>query len=270
MPELPEVEIVRENLERWLVGRRILKASAPDRRLRGAQSSARLKRALEGATVRKVARRGKFLLLDLGSRRKPVLAHLGMTGKFVRLGRGDADPRFVRAEIEVGGGARIVFCDARRLGQFRLLDEREEKRLGALGIEPLGRELTAARLHRLAGRSKQPIKLFLMDQSKIAGVGNIHAAEALFRAGLHPRREARSLDRGDASRLIRALRRGLTGEIARSRSESPAYLHEGSENRFLIYGRHGEPCPRCRSPIERLVQGGRSSYFCPSCQPEKA
>jgi formamidopyrimidine-DNA glycosylase len=270
MPELPEVEIVRENLERWLVGRRILKASASDRRLRGRQSRASLSRALEGATVRSVARRGKFLLLDLGLRRKSVVAHLGMTGKFVRLGRGDAEPRYVRASISIGRDERIVFCDARRFGQFRLLDEQEEKRLGALGIEPLGGELTAARLHLLAGRSRQPIKLFLMDQSKIAGVGNIHAAEALFRAGLHPEREARSLDRRETSRLIRALRHGLTREIVRSRSESPAYLHEGSENRFLIYGRKGEPCPRCRSTIRRLVQGGRSSYFCPSCQPEKA
>lgn len=270
MPELPEVEIARENLERWLVGRRIARARVADARMRGGQSRRRVEGALEGASVRAVSRRGKFLLFDLGSKRKAIVAHLGMTGKFVLQSRSDTLPRFARAAIELGHGGRVIYCDARRFGQFRLLDEVEERRIAALGVEPLGADFTPGRLLELTQPSSKPIKLFLMDQRRIAGVGNIHAAEALFLARIHPGREARSLVEKEARRLVGSIRRTLSREIERSRSESPSYLHEGSENDFRVYGRSGEPCPRCRSPIARFVQGGRSSYYCPRCQPMKA
>jgi formamidopyrimidine-DNA glycosylase len=270
MPELPDVEIARENLERWLVGRRIARAQVGDARMRGGQSRRRVEGALEGASVRAVARRGKFLLFDLGSKRSPVVAHLGMTGKFLRQSRGDGLPRFARASLELGRGDRVVYCDARRFGQFRLLDEAEERRIASLGVEPLGPDFTPERLLALTRPSARPIKTFLLDQRRIAGVGNIHAAEALFLARIHPRRKARSLDEKEVARLARSIRRTLASEIERSRSESPAYLHEGAENGFRVYGRAGEPCYRCRATIARFVQGGRSSFFCPSCQPRKA
>ncbi len=270
MPELPEVEIARENLERWLVGRRIARAQVNDSRMRGRQSRRRVEGALEGASVRAVERRGKFLLLDLGAKRESVVAHLGMTGKFLRQSRSESIPRFVRASLDLGRGERVVYCDARRLGQFRLLDAVEKRRIAALGVEPLGVDFTPHGLLELTERSSTPIKIFLMDQRRIAGVGNIHAAEALFLARLHPGRQARSLDGSDAARLVRAIRRTLESEIERSRSESPTYLHEGSENDFRVYGRNGKPCPRCRTLIARFVQGGRSSYYCPRCQPKKA
>jgi formamidopyrimidine-DNA glycosylase len=270
MPELPEVEIARENLERWLVGRRIARARVADARMRGGQSRRRVEGALEGASVRAVSRRGKFLLFDLGAKREAIVAHLGMTGKFLLQGRSDAVPRFARASIEIGRGERVVYCDARRLGQFRLLDAAEVLRIEALGVEPLGPEFTPRRLLELTRPSAKPIKIFLMDQRRVAGVGNIQAAEALFVARIHPQREARSLDKSEIARLVRALRRTLASEIERSRSDNAAYLHEGSENAFQVYGRKGEPCPRCRGPIARFVQGGRSSYYCPRCQPKKA
>jgi len=270
MPELPEVEIARENLARWLVGRRIARAHVIDARMRGGQSRRRVEGTLEGASVRAVSRRGKFLLFDLGSKREAVVAHLGMTGKFLLQSRSDAVPRFARASIELGRGGRVVYCDARRLGQFRLLDAVEERRIAALGVEPLGSDFTPARLLELTRSSTKPIKIFLMDQRRIAGVGNIQAAEALFLARIHPGREARSLDKREIASLVRSIRQTLESEIERSRSENPAYLHEGSENDFRVYGRKGEPCPRCRSPIARFVQGGRSSYYCPRCQPKKA
>jgi formamidopyrimidine-DNA glycosylase len=109
-----------------------------------------------------------------------------------------------------------------------------------------------------------------MDQRRIAGVGNIQAAESLFLARIHPARETRSLDEKEIARLVHSIRRTLESEIQRSRSENPAYLHEGSGNDFRVYGRSGKPCPRCRSAIARFVQGGRSSYYCPRCQPKKA
>jgi formamidopyrimidine-DNA glycosylase len=270
MPELPEVEIARENLERWLVGRRIVRAEVPDPRMRGRQSRRRVEGALEGASVRAVSRRGKFLLFDLGSTRKALVAHLGMTGKFLRQSRSEALPRFARASIDLGRGGRVVYCDARRLGQFRLLDAVEEKRIEALGIEPLGPDFKTGTVLDLARSSTTPIKIFLMDQRRVAGVGNIQAAEALFLARIHPGRKASSLREEEALRLVRSLRRTLEREIARYRSGSGAYLHEGGENDFKVYGRAGEPCPSCRTPIARLVQGGRSSYFCPRCQPRKA
>ncbi len=148
MPELPEVEIARENLERWLVGRRIARAQVADARMRGGQSRRKVESALEGASVRAVLRRGKFLLFDLGAKRARVVAHLGMTGRFVQQPRSDALPRFARASLDVGRGGRVVYCDARRFGQFRLLDQSEERRIEALGVEPLGPDFTARETSR--------------------------------------------------------------------------------------------------------------------------
>jgi formamidopyrimidine-DNA glycosylase len=269
MPELPEVEIARENLERWLVGRRISRAHVSDARMRGRQSRRRVESALEGASVRAVSRRGKFLLFDLGSRRETLVAHLGMTGKFLHQSKAEPLPRFARASIDLGHNDRVVYCDARRFGQFRLLDATEERRISSLGVEPLGSEFTPKAFLGLTRSSARPIKSFLMDQRRIAGVGNIHAAEALFLARIHPGREARSLDEREAARLVRSIRRTLENEIERYRSENTVYLHEGSENNFRVYGRGGEPCPRCRGAIARFVQEGRSSYYCPRCQPKR-
>lgn len=267
MPELPEVEIAREELERWLVGRRIVSARAPDARHRSGQPRKKVEAALVGARVVAVARRGKFLVIELSRGRGAVVAHLGMTGRFLRLGRKDPEPRFVRAELGLGRGERVVLADARRLGQFRLRDAREEARLQGLGLEPLSGELTPARLQHLTDRSSRPVKLLLMDQKRIAGIGNIQAAEALFLAGVHPSRPASSLSPEEVRRLVRSMRHALRAELARHRSKS-SFLYEGAENHFLVYGRRGEPCPRCRTTIARLVQQGRSSYYCPSCQPE--
>lgn len=268
MPELPEVEIWRENLERWLKGRRIRSAHAPDALLRGGQPRRAVEAGLEGATIRGVARRGKFLVLDLGRRRLAVLVHLGMTGTFERVPKNVDLPRFTRVYLELSGGERLAFLDARRLGEFRLVTDKEQRRFEALGIEPLSRELTAARLYSLTRKSTRPIKIFLMDQKRIAGIGNIHAAEILFLAGIHPERSAAELSRDDCGRLARAIRRELRFELERSRSEKLRYLQQGEENRFRVYGHAGEACPRCATSLAKLVQGGRSSYYCPRCQPK--
>jgi formamidopyrimidine-DNA glycosylase len=266
MPELPEVEIARENLEKWLVGRRIARARVADARMRGGQSRRRVEEALEGASVRGVSRRGKFLLFDLGAKRDKIVAHLGMTGRFVQQSLAEALPPFARATLDLGRAGRVVYCDARRFGQFRLLDRSEELRIEALGIEPLGPEFTPKNLLGITSASSSPIKILLMDQRRIAGVGNIQAAEALFVARIHPGRKSRSLEAAEVSRLVRSLRRTLLREIERYRSGSDAYFYEGGEADFNVYAREGEPCPRCRSPIARFTQGGRSTYFCPRCQ----
>ncbi len=269
MPELPEVEIWRENLDRWLRGRRIQKASVPDALLRGKQSRRKVEVGLEGARVRGVERRGKFLVFDLGRARSALLVHLGMTGTFERLTRKAALPKFTRATLELSRGERITFIDVRRLGAFRLVTEQEQKRLDALGVEPLAREFTPARFYELVQKSVRPIKIFLMDQKRIAGIGNIHAAEALFLAGIHPERSASGLTPEESAFLARSIRRQLRAEIARSRSEKLKYLQQGESNRFRVYGHAGEPCPRCGAAIAKLLQEGRSSYYCPECQPKR-
>jgi len=268
MPELPEVEIWRETLEGWLGGRKIRKASVPDPILRGGQSRAKVEKALEGATIGAVGRRGKFLLFDLGARRPAVLVHLGMTGAFERVGKDAPLPKFSRAVLSLSREERVAFLDTRRLGEFRLVLDKEQKRLDALGVEPLTRAFTATRLHALTSRSKRPIKIFLLDQHKIAGIGNIHAAEALFLAGIHPVLPASELSIDQTRALAAAIRQELRGELKRSRDGKLRYLQQGGENRFRIYGHLGEPCPKCHSKIGRIVQGGRSTYYCPSCQPD--
>jgi formamidopyrimidine-DNA glycosylase len=273
MPELPEVEIARENLERWLVGRKIVEARSWDRRLLGEQKRRPVERALEGAITKRVLRHGKFLVLDLGRRRPAILAHLGMTGRFDLLFSDETPSRFARVVLTLSRarGARrerVVFSDARRLGAFRLLDDKEQLRLEALGVEPLGDRFTPDVLYSITCTGKRPIKLLLMDQKKIAGIGNIHAAEALYAARIHPKTSASSISRAEAGRLCRAIRRCLATEIERFRAEAVSYVSEGATNHFRVYGREGEKCRRCRTEIARIVQSARSSYYCPNCQPE--
>ncbi len=267
MPELPEVEIARENLERWLGRRKILKARILDRRALAGQSRKRVEAALSGATVRGFDRRGKYLVWHLG-RRGRVVAHLGMTGKFVFRGGGDPSPRAVRAVFYLARGSRLWFIDPRRLGSLRLWDEKVEAKLSRLGPEPLESAFTPLRLEKLLADARRPIKTFLMDQHRLAGLGNILTAEALFRARIHPARPAADLDHEEVVRLHRSIRATLTETLQRERSDEVPYLQERNvENEFIIYGRKGEPCRRCRTPVERLLQAGRSTYFCPRCQP---
>ena len=265
MPELPEVEIEREKLEGWLAGRRILRAKVPDPILRGGQSRRSVESALAGATIREVSRRGKFLLIELARDRPRLLVHLGMTGRFALLARGEKEPKFTRAVLELSRGERLAFADARRLGEFRLVRDKERKRLEALGPEPLDDGFTGRTLFSVLQRSSRPIKIVLMDQHRIAGIGNIQAAEALFLARIHPEEPANELTPKQAAALSRSMRRCVREELDRLRLDG-RYVNEGGENHFRVYGKGGEPCRRCKTPIDKLVQEGRSSYYCPSCQ----
>jgi len=266
MPELPEVEVNRENLERWLSGKKIRRAVVRDRKVAGGKPVRKLVAALAGARVVSVSRRAKHLVLDLGSRGK-VLAHLGMTGKFLLRRKTDVDPPGTRVVLELAVGERVVFQDVRRFGHFKLLDRQGEALLETLGVEPLSKEFSPRLLEALLRETRLPVKLFLMDQRRVAGLGNIYAAEALFLAGIHPSRPAQRLSREQARRLHAAIRRTLKESLAEARAPEITYVEEPeAENPFRVYGREGEPCPRCRQPIRRLPQGGRSTFFCASCQ----
>ena len=279
MPELPEVELARENLAGWLVGRRIGRLRAPDARIRRGQEEAEVRAAAEGRRVTAVRRRAKYLLFDLDGPAPAgsgLLGHLGMTGKWVRRRGAEPDPPAARAELGLSGGERVVFADRRRFGHFSLRRPEDDARLAGLGPEPLAPSFTARALaDRLRG-APGPVKVLLMDQRRIAGIGNIQAAEALWRAGVHPERPGGSLETGEVRRLHRAIRATLRRTIREARGIEIRYVSEGragsesARSRFSVYGHEGETCPKCRrSVIRRRRLAGRSSFHCPRCQPKR-
>ncbi len=282
MPELPEVEIVRRGLEPLLVGARFerVEQRRPDLRFplpRGFQ------KRLEGRSVRGLARRGKYLLAHLCDDNVLVM-HLGMTGRFTvsHNHRGGGDPRHDHVVFHMSSGASLTYNDPRRFGFMLLIGERALDRhplIKDLGVEPLGNELTAAYLARRARGKTVSLKGFLADQRIVAGLGNIYISEALFRAALSPNRRAASLAKANgapserAERLVPAIRAVLQDAIAAGGSTLRDYRKADGElgefqHSFAVYGREGKPCVRagCRGIVRRSVQGGRSTFFCPTCQ----
>ncbi len=269
MPELPEVEIARENLERWLGNRTIERARVQDRRVLRGQSIKRVEDVFYRARLHGIRRRGKYLMWNLGPRGE-VLAHLGMTGKFVFRTGADPDPPATCVVLELGRGRRVAFSDPRRFGRFQVVEETAKKTLERIGIDALDRRLTARHLGELLRAARLPIKSFLMDQHRIAGLGNIQTAEVLFHAGIHPSRPAKQLRPEEIGKLHRSIRQTLQATLRRERSNEIKYLHErNADNRFLVYGRAGEPCSRCGASVRRMVHTGRSTYYCARCQPRR-
>jgi formamidopyrimidine-DNA glycosylase len=271
MPELPEVETIRRQLEPELRGRRIESAEVLDERWTRPVPPAEVEHALAGRRIEQVERRGKYLLLRLEGGRSLAM-HLRMTGNLL-LDHGSATPRHLRAVIRLEGGGRLLFTDARRFGQAVILegDDLDDYFAARLGVEPLSEALTAEELCRLAAGRRGPLKSFLLNQSRIAGIGNIYADEALHRAALHPLSPAGSMKPEDCERLregiVATLEAGLRSGGASVDDYLDARGERGSmQDEFLVYGREGEPCPRCGGEIRRIVVAGRSTYFCPSCQ----
>jgi formamidopyrimidine-DNA glycosylase len=276
VPELPEVEIAARNLRAWALGRRVeaVETDAGASRIFRPGSGAAFARSVRGRKVESVRRVGKHLLIGLGPGRGDgsigVLSHLGMTGKWVRRSPGEEPPGHSRARLALDDGATIHYRDPRLFGRLRLVpgarfDEVPEIR--ALGPDPLERGLDEARLASLLARSRRPIKVLLLDQRILPGTGNIHAAEACFRARIDPRRKARSLSPAEARALGRAVMASFRGALAAEEGPEIVYVEEGGENPFLVYAREGERCPRCRrAAIRRIVQAQRSTFYCPRCQ----
>jgi formamidopyrimidine-DNA glycosylase len=272
MPELPEVETVRSMLEPILADRRLVRVEIRDERLTRPFDPATVAAELEGQRVAAVGRRGKYLVVRFESGRA-LLVHLRMTGNFRRID----DPRragdHVRAVITLDDGTRVAYRDVRRFGTWRLLEPEQfddylDTRVGA---EPLGRGFGPAALAaRLSGR-RAPIKAAILDQRTVAGMGNIYADEALWRARVHPLRPAGDLAPDEVRRLHRAVRRALEIGIARQGATLRDYAQPDGRRgsmqlEFRVYGRGGEPCWRCGTPIEKTRVGGRGTWYCPSCQ----
>jgi formamidopyrimidine-DNA glycosylase len=276
MPELPEVESVRRELEPALVGRRFERVVIDDPRLVRPYDPAEVAAELEGERVAAVERRGKYLIVRFESGRV-LLIHLRMTGSLLRAPGGSLpDDSHRRAVVKLDDGSDVAYRDVRRFGTWLLLEPGEaEPYLGArVGDEPLDALFTAARLgERLAGR-RTSLKAALLDQRTLAGIGNIYADEALWRARLNPLRPAAGLDRAELRRLHRGIRTALEQGLARQGSTLRDYrLPDGGggsmQDEFRVYGRGGEPCDRCGTPIARTHVAGRTTWFCPTCQPEE-
>ncbi len=275
MPELPEVETIRARLAPRLEGRRLDHVEIADPRLTRPEPPEAVAAALEGERVARVARRGKYLVFEFESGRH-LLVHLRMTGNVEHPARGGlaADP-YRRAVVRLDDGSDVAYRDVRRFGTWDLLEPGELDDYFAarrLGGEPLERGFTTRSLTRaLAGR-RAPIKAALLDQRAAAGIGNIYADEALWRARINPLRPAGSLDPDEISRLRKAIRAALETGIARQGATLRDYRDpEGRRGRmqdeFRVYGRAGQPCKRCGTAIEKIRAGGRGTWFCPHCQP---
>jgi formamidopyrimidine-DNA glycosylase len=285
MPELPEVETIRRQLEPELLGHRIERLEVLDERWSRPVSPERLEQQVSGRTIAGLKRRGKYLLMALEGGDTLVM-HLRMTGNLLlvdsdglvaavdpRLYEPASEDRYLRARFRLDDGRELRFSDARRFGEaFLLRDEQLDARFsGRVGIEPLSDDFTVEALERIAAGRTVPLKSFLLDQSGIAGVGNIYADEALFRARLHPLSPAGSMkpEHLEALRsgVVEALAAGIDGGGASIDDYRDSRGEQGSmQEEFLVHTREGEPCPRCGEPIARTVIGGRSTYYCPQCQ----
>ena len=274
MPELPEVETVRRRLEPLVAGSKITDALISDPRLTRPDDPTLVAAELIGERFADVGRRGKYLLMRMTSGRALVV-HLRMTGSWSHAARGKLpDDAYRRATLRLSNRIDLAYRDVRRFGTWLLLEPGEEASYLAtrLGPEPLSSAFSAKALGAaLAGR-QAPVKSVLLDQRRVAGVGNIYADEALWRARIAPRRAAGGLDPGEIAVLrntVRAvLRRGIELQGSTLRDYvTPDGEYGGMQNEFSVYGREGEPCPRCKTPIERDVIGGRGTWSCPNCQP---
>jgi formamidopyrimidine-DNA glycosylase len=275
MPELPEVETVRVSLESAIVGRTIV-----DLRVGvfagvlGAEAPEAVAARLHGCRVAGLRRRGKYLIADLDDGTS-LLIHLRMTGNLLLRPSGAAPERFQHLAIVFDDGSELRFADQRKFGRVLHLPGCEIAALdGRLGPEPLSDAFSVDWLEKALERRSGRLKSVLLDQSLVAGLGNIYVDEALFRAGLHPLRDAGGLGADEIRRLHRAIREVL-GEGLINRGTSFSSFRDGygasggNQHNLRVYGRGGtgQPCPRCGGPILRLTVGGRGSHVCPRCQP---
>ncbi len=275
MPELPEVEITRRHLEPVVCGAVVAEVAVRrDRALRLQPCPEDFTSRLRGRRILAIGRRGKYLLADVGDG-LTWLTHLGMSGRMSVAAPGDPEAAHTAVVVTLEGGPEVRFVDPRTFGHTAVLTPEElaaagPARLGPDALDALPRSPALAA--RLAGRSA-PIKPLLLDQRLLAGLGNIYADEVLYRARLRPDRAAGSLSGGEVAALRRAVRPVLEASLRRggtSLADLAYLLPDGRAGGYLerlaVYGRAGEPCRRCRTAVERIVQRGRSAYFCPECQ----
>lgn len=280
MPELPEVEVLVRHLAPALRKRKIKSVEVRRARIVSPSSVPEFSTKLSGATFLELTRRGKYLLFELRGaegNKFTLVGHLGMTGRMYLLPAKSALPKHAAVVFDLGA-KNFVFEDTRYFGRLTL----DASAFRALGPEPLGDAFTTDYFARALQRSAQAIKIKLLDQQLVAGVGNIYASEALFRAGIAPQLPARRLKPAQLARLWRAIRETLRDAIERGSTvpvtDSRAAIRDGLfyfgqsqgadfyEERLRVYDRAGKPCKNCGNFIRRIVQGARSTFYCPTCQ----
>ena len=281
MPELPEVEVLARHLRPLLVRKRIRAVKVHRARVLGSTSPAQLQRALRGATFVGVERRGKYLIFELKQTNRrstlSLVGHLGMTGRMYLVPGKSVLPKHAAVVIDLGREL-FVYEDTRYFGRLTL----DTRSVSQLGPEPLTADFNPQAFASALGRSSQTIKVKLLDQSLVAGIGNIYASEALFLAGIAPQLPANRLSQAQVKHLHRAIRKVLTQAIcfgstiplSHTAKKSDGLFYFGRaenapgyyEERLRVYDRRGKPCGECGSIIQRIVQAARSTFFCPQCQ----
>ena len=270
MPELPEVETVASGLREHLIGKKIMGVTVNWQRTIACPSVAEFEDRVAGRCVRSVARRGKYVVIALD--RGYLLIHLMMSGRLYIVPAGEPLHDHLRVVFGLSSGQEMRFQDTRKFGRIYLVDDPQEITAG-LGPEPLDEELTLDDFSQQLARRKGRLKSLLLNQRFLAGLGNIYADEALFAAQMHPLRRADSLSYAEQARLYEAIR-AVLGNAVQSGGTT---LSDGGytdasgragtyQARLMVYGRGGDACLRCQTPIERIVVGGRSTHYCPNCQ----
>jgi formamidopyrimidine-DNA glycosylase len=273
MPELPEVETIRRQLAPALEARRLERVQVRDPRWCAPAPPEAIEDALQGRRVERLGRRGKYLIVSLEDD-VHLAMHLRMTGNLLLVPADAEEPGHLRVVMDLDDGKRVLFVDVRRFGTGDVLlgsDALAEFFASRLGVEPLSPDFTAEALHALARGRRQPVKGFLLTQERVAGVGNIYADEALFRARIHPLRPVGTLKRPQVEALRDAVVATLEAGIDAKGASIDDYRQvdgaQGSfQDRFLVHTREGEPCPRCGTPIQKLRVAQRGTYVCPRCQ----
>ena len=275
MPELPEVELVVRSLHALAAKRRIIAAELLRERLAPFNSPDEFAGKLKNAEIVSVSRRGKHILFDLDNG-QTLIAHLRMSGRFMLLPVERENPKYTHAAFYFADETRLVFQDQRHFGFMRIVETEklhETKELKSLAPEPFGADFTPKYLRGVLKTSKKSLKEFLLDQTKVTGLGNIYASEAMFLARVNPQTPANKVSAKKANALFEKIRDVLEESIAHGSTLNVnpenidgSYYGGGYSHGWRVYDRENEPCVVCQTPIARLKQGGRSTYFCPKCQ----
>ncbi len=270
MPELPEVETIARGLANAVTGKTVASATVTMRKIAIAPDGQAFEHALAGETIAAVGRRGKYVLFQLASGRR-MAVHLRMTGRLIVQAAQYTEPYpYTHVLITFTDGSRLCFADVRQFGRMRLLAAGDPWDADG-GMEPLSEGFTSEAFVSMLDGRRTPIKTFLLDQSRIAGVGNIYACEALWEAGIRPSRPSHKISKPARRRLHGAIRSVLHRSIEARGTSVDDYvdaegLKGGFQNQLAVYGRLGEPCPRCGKPIVRTVLGQRGTWWCRGCQ----
>ena len=275
MPELPEVETVARDLGKRLAGRSIRSAELRRERLAPDIAPPMFAERLAESSVERVHRRGKHILVELDNGRT-LLVHLRMSGRFMLLSPDDIDPKFAHAVFHLDDGSRLAFDDQRHFGLMKIIETEkisETREIAKLAPEPFSEEFSPRYFAEQIRSSGRVLKEILLDQTKVCGVGNIYASEALFLAGINPKKRGKAISAARCASLHGYVRAVLLEAIEQAAliEPHPTIVGEGvygggSGGRWRVYDREGQPCPACGGDIRRIRQGGRSTYYCPKCQ----